>query len=105
MCGRITATRKFISIDWPGRNRKNCALSFLTYLRAVNELRERPRWYHATLDNCTTNIRVNAQASGFAILWNWRMLVNGHLDELLYRRGMIPSVAPVRRNQGPRSDQ
>ncbi len=67
---------------------------FLTYLRSVNDLRDRPRWYHATLSNCTTNIRVNAQASGFPIVWNWRMLVNGHLDELLYQRGMIPSVLP-----------
>ena len=65
---------------------------FLTYLKAANDLRDRPRWYHAAMSNCTTNIRLNAQASGFATAWNWRMLVNGHLDELLYRRGIIPSA-------------
>ncbi len=65
---------------------------FLTYLRSANDLRDRPRWYHATMSNCTTNIRLNAQASGFAFAWNWRLLVNGHLDELLYRRGIISSA-------------
>ena len=64
---------------------------FLTYLRSANNLRARPRWYHATLNNCTTNIRLNAQASGFRTPWNWRVLINGYLDELLHQRGMIDS--------------
>src|SRR4030095_14469383 len=64
---------------------------FLTYLRSANDLRDRPRWYHATMSNCTTNIRLNAQASGVAFTWNWRLLVTGHLDERLYRRGIILS--------------
>jgi hypothetical protein len=64
---------------------------FLAYLRSANDLRECPRWYHATMNNCTTNIRLNAQASGFAAAWNWRILLNGHFDELLHRRGTIPS--------------
>lgn len=64
---------------------------FLTYLEKANDLRARPRWYHAALNNCTTNIRLNAEASGFAASWHWQMLANGHLDELLYRRGIIPS--------------
>ena len=64
---------------------------FLTYLQSATHLRDHPRWYHATLSNCTTNIRLNAQASGFPIIWDWRLLVNGHLDELLYQRGMIAS--------------
>ena len=67
---------------------------FLAYLRAANELREHPRWYHAALDNCTTNMRVNARASGFAFRWTWQILVNGHLDEFLHRRGFISSSLP-----------
>ncbi len=64
---------------------------FLRYLRAANELRARPRWYHALVDNCTTNIRVNAEESGLRAPWDWRVLLNGYVDELLYRRGMIQS--------------
>ncbi len=64
---------------------------FLNYLRSANDLRDRPRWYHATMNNCTTNIRLNAQNSGFPTVWNWRMLINGYLDELLHQRGIIIS--------------
>jgi len=67
---------------------------FLSYLRAANELRARPRWYLSALDNCTTNIRVNARLSGFASAWDWRLLANGHIDELLYERGLIPASLP-----------
>ncbi|MGH7937500.1 MAG: DUF4105 domain-containing protein, partial [Bryobacteraceae bacterium] len=62
---------------------------FLAYLRSANELRARPHWYHAAFDNCTTNIRLNARSSGFPSAWDWRLLLNGHVDELLYRRGLI----------------
>jgi hypothetical protein len=65
---------------------------FLTYVRSANELRKHPRWYHAAMDNCTTTIQVIAQASGFASAWNWRIFLNGHLDELLYKRGTISSA-------------
>jgi hypothetical protein len=64
---------------------------FLTYVRSANDLREHPRWYNAATSNCTTNIQVIAQASGFASAWDWRIILNGHLDELLYQRGTIPS--------------
>ena len=59
---------------------------FLDYLRRANELRERPEWYNALTDNCTTAIRTQRAAADRAP-WDWRMLVNGHLDELLYERG------------------
>ena len=39
-------------------------------------------------DNCTTGIRTQRAAADRAP-WNWRMLLNGHLDELLYERGLI----------------
>lgn len=54
---------------------------FLDYLR-------RAEWYNAITDNCTTAIRAQRAAADRAP-WNWRMLLNGHLDELLYQRGMI----------------
>jgi len=67
---------------------------FLAYLRAANDLRLRPRWYNAATSNCTTNIESNVEACGVSGIWDWRILVNGHLDELLYQRGTIPSDLP-----------
>jgi hypothetical protein len=61
---------------------------FLDYLRRANELHARAEWYNALTDNCTLAIRTQRAASDRAP-WNWRMLLNGHLDELLYERGSI----------------
>lgn len=67
---------------------------FLDYLRRANELRERPEWYNAITDNCTTAIRTQRAGTDRAP-WNWRMLVNGHLDELLYERATIATNLPL----------
>jgi hypothetical protein len=61
---------------------------FLAYLQRVNELHRRPEWYSAITHNCTTSIRLQRAASDRAP-WDWRMLVNGYGDQLLYERGMI----------------
>jgi hypothetical protein len=66
---------------------------FLDYLRRVNELHEHAEWYNAITDNCTTAIRAQRTAADRAP-WNWRMLLNGHLDELLYERGAIVTNLP-----------
>jgi hypothetical protein len=66
---------------------------FLNYLRRANELHEHAEWYNALTDNCTTGIRTQ-RAAGDRAPWDWRMLVNGHLDELLYERGTITTNLP-----------
>jgi len=66
----------------------------LDYLREVNSLSERPRWYNALTRNCTTSIRHHIQNVAPANPWNWRILLNGHLDELGYARGTIDTSMP-----------
>jgi hypothetical protein len=61
---------------------------FLEYLRAANELYQKPQWYNALTDNCTTNIRVLVdQARHKRSALDWRIIVNGYTDEMLYERG------------------
>jgi hypothetical protein len=67
---------------------------FLAYLRRMNRLREQPEWYSAVTHNCTTSIRMQRAAADRAP-WDWRMLANGHGDELLYERGMIATNLPL----------
>jgi hypothetical protein len=67
---------------------------FLDYLHRANELREHAEWYNAVTDNCTTAIRAQRAAADRAP-WDWRMLFNGHLDELLYERGVIDTNLPL----------
>jgi hypothetical protein len=67
--------------------------SFMEYVRTVNELHERPRWYHAITNNCTTAIRQQRAASKRAP-WDWRMLANGLIDELMHEHGAIDRSLP-----------
>jgi hypothetical protein len=67
--------------------------AFLEYVRTVNELHETPRWYNAITNNCTTAIR-HQRASTERAPWDWRMLVNGLGDQLLYERGGIDRSLP-----------
>ena len=61
---------------------------FLEYINTINTLRDHPRWYNAVDDNCTTAIR-NQRAVKQRAPWDWRMLLNGKADELLYERHAI----------------
>jgi hypothetical protein len=67
---------------------------FLNYIQRLNQLREQPEWYNAVNQNCTTSIRAQRAASERAP-WDWRMLANGHGDELLYERGAIVNTMPL----------
>jgi Domain of unknown function (DUF4105) len=61
---------------------------FMDYIAALNELHAHPRWYNAATTNCTTSIRTQRAATQRAP-WNWRILLNGKADELLFERGAL----------------
>ena len=67
--------------------------SFLEYISSINALHTAPRWYNAITNNCTTAIRQQRTKSERTKL-DWRMLVNGYGDELLYERGAIDHSLP-----------
>ncbi|MEO5917277.1 MAG: DUF4105 domain-containing protein [Luteolibacter sp.] len=62
-----------------------CRERFREYVRSINALRDHPRWYNAITTNCTTAIRHQHPAAERS-RWDWRMLVNGKGDELMYER-------------------
>ena len=77
------------------RGKKHLARKILLdYLKEVNRLAERPRWYNALTHNCTTVIRHHVQNVSPGNPWNWRILANGYLDELGYERGTIDTSLP-----------
>jgi hypothetical protein len=59
---------------------------FLEYVNSLNALRAHPRWYNAITTNCTTAIR-NQRPTDERVPWDWRILLNGKADELLYEHG------------------
>ena len=67
---------------------------FLNYLREINRLHEHPQWYNALTENCTTAIRGLAPPDMVRVIPHWKVLLNGHLDELLYERGAVDRSLP-----------
>ncbi len=63
-------------------------IRLLEYVTALNALRSQPRWYHAITANCTTTIRTQRPA-GDRMPWDWRILLNGKGDEMMYERQLI----------------
>jgi hypothetical protein len=61
---------------------------FLEYIRSLNVLRDKARWYNAITTNCTTSIRTQ-HPPGERMPWDWRILLNGKGDELMYERHLI----------------
>jgi hypothetical protein len=67
---------------------------FLEYIHSLNALRTQPRWYNAITTNCTTSIR-SQHPSKERIPWDWRILLNGKGDELLYKdRALVTGGLP-----------
>lgn len=60
-----------------------------SYVDEITRLEARPEWYNAVTHNCSTTTRIHASAIGVHDTWDWRVLANGHLDELLYERGLL----------------
>jgi Domain of unknown function (DUF4105) len=63
---------------------------FLIYADYLNKLRDHPEWYNALTRNCTTTLDTKiAEDMQNPQPWNYQLLLNGTLDELLYDRGRL----------------
>jgi len=68
--------------------------SLLQYVAAMNDLAATPQFYNAGTGNCTTTIRTNIQHMGITMPFDWRFLVNGYLNELLYEQNIVDTSRP-----------
>lgn len=64
------------------------------YLAEINRLADHPAWYNALLQNCTTTIRNHARHVAPDNPFDWRILVNGYIDQVGYDRGTINTSLP-----------
>lgn len=67
---------------------------FLNYMVQVNSLKTRPEWYNALTSNSTTGMRQHTSPFNPNARFDWRIYVNGFIDELLYERGVLHSTLP-----------
>jgi hypothetical protein len=68
---------------------------FLDYLARINSLKHEAEWYNALTSNCTTNIRGHTRPYVGDARWDWRILLNGYVDQLAYDRGALDQSLPV----------
>jgi hypothetical protein len=66
----------------------------VSYLEAMNRLVSAPSWYNALVDNCTTVIRQHQRQEAPGKSFDWRIIVNGYIDELGYERDTIDTSLP-----------
>jgi hypothetical protein len=67
---------------------------FLVYLERINELSDRPEWYHLLKNNCTLNIVRYANAAGREGSFDLRHLINGWIDRYFYETGWVDNSMP-----------
>jgi hypothetical protein len=72
----------------------------LDYLREINALSERPRWYNALTHNCTTTIWHHTRAVNAGPSLDWRLMANGFLVDLGYERGTVNTDIPLEALKG-----
>lgn len=73
---------------------ENARRLFLVYLERINELADRPEFYHLLSNNCTLNIVRYANAAGREGRFDIRHLLNGLIDSYLYHSGRVDTSLP-----------
>jgi len=66
----------------------------MIYLQRINELAERPEFYHLLSNSCTINIVRYANAAGRVGRLDIRHILNGLIDSYLYRSGRVDTTLP-----------
>jgi hypothetical protein len=66
----------------------------LVYLARINELADRPEFYHLLTNSCTINIVRYANAAGRGGGFDVRHILNGLVDNYLYYSGRIDTTLP-----------
>jgi hypothetical protein len=64
----------------------------LIYLARINELADRPEFYHLLTNSCTINIIPYANAAGREGRFDIRHLLNGLIDSYLYYSGRVDTT-------------
>lgn len=66
----------------------------MVYLARINELADRPEFYHLLTNSCTINIIRYANAAGRKGGFDYRHLLNGFIDSYLYHSGRVDTALP-----------
>lgn len=62
------------------------------YVQRINQLADRPEWYHLLKNNCGVNIFRHANTAGRGGRFDIRQLLNGWVDRYLFDVGLLDST-------------
>lgn len=65
------------------------------FLSRASDLSQHPEWYNALVDNCTTAMLGPIRQRSGRLPWSWKLIASGHMDELLYDRGIVSRSLPL----------
>jgi hypothetical protein len=66
----------------------------MVYVERINELADRPEFYHLLSNSCTVNIVRYANAAGRIGRFDFRHPLNGLIDRYIYAAGVVESDLP-----------
>ena len=64
------------------------------YVREMNALARRPRYYNTLFANCTTEVARILRAAGRRLPWAWPLVASGLVPRYFHRRGLIDCTRP-----------
>jgi hypothetical protein len=64
--------------------RENIRRGFLDYLKSMNDMRERPRFYNTLMTNCTTAVWMHTRMNPESPPFSWKLLLSGYVPDYLY---------------------
>ena len=73
---------------------ENARRLFLEYVRAINDLHARPRFYDTLTTNCTTTILFHTRVNPGHLPLSWKVLLSGHAAEYAYDQGRLDPSLP-----------
>jgi DNA-binding MarR family transcriptional regulator len=73
---------------------RNIRRSFLDYIRAINDMHSRPRFYNTLTTNCTTSILMHTRMNPESPPMSWKVLLSGYVPDYLYELGRIDTAKP-----------
>jgi hypothetical protein len=73
---------------------ENARRVFLDYVRAINELRDRPTFYNTLTTNCTNVILTHARVNPGHVPFSWKILLSGYAPEYIYEAGRFDRALP-----------
>jgi len=67
---------------------------FLDYIKTMNEMRKRPRFYNTLTTNCTTGVWLHTKMNPESPPLSWKILLSGYVPDYLYDLGRLDTTRP-----------